>query len=321
MNIGIIGLGRMGKNLLKSLHHIKEYINTTTEIDDIFIYDIKAKETEELSKLYHVKPCISLEHLNEAADALIIATPTSTHLEIASFFIQRNKDVFIEKPIASAIEEAQTILEEVSKKNIICMVGHVERFNPAVLYLNEYLKGKKIRSISADRISKAQNERYFDTDAVKDLMIHDIDIILSMVNCKIQKLSAAANSEDFNYVIAIIQFENNITANLTVNRLAFERSRKLCINTDEEAIHLNFIERKIDFYKPFIKDKLINQQNTNQISGMKETVYFDGDSLMNELLHFINCIKTRAKPICNEQTAALALDIANQIVINTKKMG
>ena len=316
MKIGIIGLGRMGKNLLKALHHIKEYMNTTTDIDDIYIYDINTREMEELSKLYFAKPCISLDQLSEVSDAIIIATPTSTHFETASYFVERNKDVFIEKPITSTIEEARNIIEKIKDKNIICMVGHIERFNPAVLYLKEYLKGKKILSLSADRICKVENRRFFDTDAVKDLMIHDIDIILSILNCKILKLSAVSNSVDFNNVIAILQFENNITANLTVNRLAFEKSRKLCINTDEEAIHLDFIKRKIDFHKPYNKETIIKQQYTNQIIGIKETIYFDGDSIRNELLHFINCIETRAKPFCNENTAALALDIANQIVKN-----
>jgi len=315
----MIGLGRMGKKHLKTLYNIKENSNTQSDIDNIYIYDISTKEMDELSKSYGVIPCSSLENLRESVDAVIIATPTITHYEVARYFIEKNKDVFIEKPITSTDDEARFFLEDINKRTSICMVGHIERFNPAVLYLKEYLRGKNIQSLSTDRISKAENGRCFDVDAVRDLMIHDIDIILSIVDCKIHKIAAVSNSDDLNNVFAILQFKNDIIANLHVNRLDFERSRKLYVNTDEEAIHLDFIKGTIDFYRHSINKALEIEKHSNSITSIKDTLYFDGNSLKNEHLHFINCIKTRMKPSSNEYTGGLALDIANQIVKNSMK--
>ena len=319
MNIGIIGLGRMGKNHLKTLQQLKESSKTLNAVDDIYIYDTNAEETEVLSKQYSVKACCNVKDLRDVADAIIIATPTHTHYEIANYFIEYCKDVFIEKPITSTVEEAKIIIENIDKRDLICMVGHVELFNPAILYLIEYLKGKSILSLSAERISKVEKGRCFDVDAVRDLMIHDIDIILSIIHCKINKIAAVSNSKDLNDVFAILQFENDVTANLKVNRLAFERSRELYINTDEEAIHLDFIKRKIDFHRPHVNKTLENEKYANQIIGVKETIYFDGDSLKNELLHFLDCVQARTKPISNECTAGHALEIATHIANNATK--
>ncbi len=319
MNIGMVGLGRMGKKHLKALYNMKENDNIPNRINDIYIFDTNVKEMDELSKTYGAKPCSDLVHLREAADAIIISTPTNTHYEIASYFVEKNKDVFIEKPITFTMEESTEFFKKISQRDIICMVGHIEHFNPAVLYLKEYLKDKNIRSLSADRISKVEKGRLFDIDAVKDLMIHDIDIILSIVDCKTHKIAAVSTSEDLNNVFAIIQFENDITANLHVNRLAFERSRKLSIHTDEEEIHLDFINGTIDFLKPYIKSIVKSQRYSNDIIGTKETVYFNGDALKNELSHFLDCIETRTRPLSNEYTGGLALDIASQIVKNAIK--
>lgn len=320
MNIGIIGLGRMGKNHLKILCGIKEAANTS--LKEVYIYDTNTKEAEALSRVYKVKSCASKEELKEHVDAVIICTPTCTHFDIAEYYIENGKDIFIEKPVTSTVETAELLKKRIEDKKAVCMVGHIERFNPAVLYLKKYLEDKRILSLSADRISKVEPGRVFDVDAVRDLMIHDIDIVLSIVNCKVEKIAAVSNSPDLNDVFAIIQFQNDITANLNVNRFAFERDRKLYVNTDEEAIHLDFIKRKIEFHRPPNALNLAESDRDNKhIIGIKKTIYFESDSLKNEQLHFIDCIESRAMPVSNCETGALALNIANQIVKHTAKKG
>jgi predicted dehydrogenase len=145
-------------------------------------------------------------------------------------------------------------------------------------------------------------------------MIHDIDIILSISDSKISKISAAAHSKELNDVVAILNFENNITANLKVNRMDFKRSRKLHITTDNEHIDLDFLKRRMDIHRASAAKDLSLPTHHHDILGSKEALYFNGDSLQNELLYFLSCVEERKTPFTNAQTAALALETADHIL-------
>jgi len=201
------------------------------------------------------------------------------------------------------------------------MVGHIERFNPAILYLCDYIKNKKILSIYANRISKLEPGRNFDVDVVTDLMIHDIDVILSMVDSKPYKIWGATNDETLNSVSAMIQYENGVVANLTASRTTQEKIRRLDIITEDENIHADYIKNKIEIIKLCnTQDQKYN--NSYRIVARKESLYFEGEPLKIELLHFLQCVKLGQQPISNEKTGHLALSIARQIVksINKKEV-
>lgn len=315
MNVGIVGLGRMGKNHLRVLNNIRGCIN------DISIYDADVKTMKEMSEIYDVNYYEDLNSFLESVNAVIICTPTTTHYDIAKKCIEKNKDILLEKPITSTVQEAKMLIDYMKDKNIICMVGHVERFNPVILYLTEYLKTKKVLSISANRISKVEHGRVFDVDVVTDLMIHDIDIILSMINSEPSKIFAASHDENLEDVLAMMQFSDGTTSSLTASRTSQEKIRKLHITSSDENIHVDYIKSKIDLVKLCDIKNSISENNSYSIVGKEETLYFEGEPLKIELQHFIECITQRKKPASNEETGYLALKVAREIVNCLSKKG
>lgn len=308
MNIGIIGLGRMGKNHLRVLTSLRSSIN------DISIYDSNINTMIEMSKIYDVKYYKDIEGFLDSVNAVIICTPTTTHYNLAKKCIDKDKDILLEKPITSTIQEANELIKYIKNKNVICMVGHVERFNPAILYLTEYLKTKKVLSISASRISKIEYGRNFDVDVVTDLMIHDIDIILSIINSRLSKIFAASYDENLDNMLAMMQFDNGVTSNLEASRTSQEKIRKLDITTSYESIHVDYIKSKIDIVKLCDIKCPIGENNDYRIVGKEESLYFEGEPLKIELQHFIECITERKKPISNEETGYMALNVAGEIL-------
>ena len=240
MNVGIIGVGQMGKNHLRVINSFKKNIGR------VFIYDANTEVSNYFAYIYNVNQCNSIKSLLEKVDAVIIATPSSTHYEIAKLCLDSNKDIFIEKPITSKINEALQLVNLIDKTNCICMVGHIERFNPAILYMQEYIKGKEIKHITCKRISKLDKNRNFDIDVIVDLMIHDIDIVLSIVNSKPNKLFSASYDDFIDSAQAILQFENNTVATFNASRSSNEKIRNLYIYTRDEDIIVNFLEPSIE---------------------------------------------------------------------------
>lgn len=308
MNVGIVGLGRMGKNHLRVLNSLRNSIN------DISIYDTEINTVIEMSKIYDVEYYKDLDNFLDSVDAVIICTPTTTHYKLAKKCIEKGKDILLEKPVTSTIEEANELMKIMKDKNVICMVGHVERFNPAILYLTDYLKNKKVLSISANRISKIEYGRNFDVDVVTDLMIHDIDIILSIINSRLSKIFAASYDENSDNMLAMMQFDNGTTSNLEASRTSQEKIRKLDITTSDENIHVDYIKSKIDMVKLCDIKCPISENNSYSIVGKEESLYFEGEPLKIELQHFIECINERKEPISNEKTGYMALSVVRQIL-------
>lgn len=315
MKIGIIGLGRMGKNHLRVLNNLKN------NIDGISIYDADINTIIEMSKIYDVEHYENLEDFLDNVDAVVICTPTTTHYELAQKCISKGKDILLEKPITSTLQEADKLIKCIKDSKTICMVGHVERFNPVILYLTEYLKGKKVLSVSASRISKIEHGRNFDVDVVKDLMIHDIDIILSIINSKVDKISAISHDNNLDNMSAMIQFEDKTTSSLVASRSSQEKIRKLDISTCEENIHVDYIKNKMDTVRLCDIKQPISENNAYSIIGQRKSLYFEGEPLKIELMQFIECIESRKKPISNEITGYMALSVVNEILSCVAKRG
>jgi len=308
MNIGIAGLGRMGSNHLRVLNSLKD------SLINISVYDNDKKVMNEMSLIYDVRCRDSIDHLADFADAVIICTPTATHYSIAKKCIDKGRDILIEKPVTSTTSEALDLMEDMKSKNNICMVGHVERFNPAVLYLKQYLKDKKIRSVTANRISKLEQGRIFDVDAVTDLMIHDIDIILSILDSEPVHLYALSNDNTLDTVTALLQFAGGVTANLSTSRSSQEKIRRLDIDVAGENIHLDYIKNRLEIVRQCDMELPLSQVCVYRLTESREILCFEGEPLKLELQHFIECITNRKKPVSNEKTGYRALSVAKSIL-------
>jgi len=312
MNVGIIGLGQMGKHHLRVLNSFKGNIKT------ISIFDTDPKLMQKFAQIYDVEQHINIDSIIESVDAIIIATPTQTHYKIAKKCLEHNKNIFIEKPMTATTKDAEQLVELLKKKNNICMIGHIERFNPVILYIREYLTGKEIKHINLKRISKFEKNRHFDVDVIIDLMIHDIDIVLSIINAQPTKLFAATSDRNIDSAQAIIQFENDVVATFNASRSSCEKIRSLSIYTADEDIMVDFLQYKVDRIKQMNVNKTFQSCCYNIISENR-SIILDGEPLYIEIKHFLECLKLGIKPISNELNGLEALKIAEDMVNSINK--
>jgi predicted dehydrogenase len=240
--ISLVGLGYIGKIHLKLLSENKNW-------NLVGIYDTNTLLTRELAEMCGVKAFQSLEECISASQVIDIATPSSTHFEIAREAIRQGRHVFVEKPVTSELKDARQLQSLIKEAGVICQVGHVERFNPAFIAAQPYLNDAVF--IEVHRLAQ-YNPRGTDVSVVLDLMMHDIDLILSVVKSNVRKIHASGTpliSNTADIVNARIEFENGCVANVTTNRMAFRNSRKFRVFTRENLVSINLLDKHCEVVK------------------------------------------------------------------------
>lgn len=236
MKIGLVGLGHLGKIHLKLL---KE----TEEFNVVGIFDLNHQALTDLSKQYQIHACKSYDELLSLVEAVVIVTPTLTHHELAAKAIKQGKHVFIEKPVTLLVEDAHNLIKLSREAGVIVQVGHVERYNPAFIASRDWIKTPYL--IEAER-SANYNVRGTDVSVVMDLMIHDIDLILSIVKSKVKRISSTGKalvSQGADIASAWIEFENGCMAKLTANRIAHHNVRKLEVFQEKTHVHVDMLNK------------------------------------------------------------------------------
>ena len=314
IRIGVIGVGHLGNFHVKRLKEI-------SGISISGIYDNNPIRADEISNQYDVKSFSSLQALLEISDAVSIVAPTPYHFEIANLALDKDCHLFIEKPITDNIEHAGLLLNKAEKLNKIIQVGHIERFNPAFTVLKNL--DIQPRFIEAHRLAKF-NPRGNDVPVILDLMIHDLDIILSLVKSEIKDIRAngvKVVSSTVDIANARLEFENGCVANLTASRISQKVMRKMRLFQEEDYITIDFHNGILEEYKicnsPPTED-IIDQ--VIELTG-KEKKYVlyrkpevpKHDALKEELIHFANSIQNAQKPETDGQSAAKALGLALKI--------
>ncbi len=242
MNIGIVGLGHLGKVHLKLAGEIPEFSAKA-------VYDIDKRVLSDLSYHNNVKICESYEELLNHCDAVLVITPTPTHFSLASQAIKKGKHVFIEKPATDNPEDTKKLILLAKEAGVIVQVGHVERFNPAFLAAKDFIQNPL--HIDIQRLA-CYNARGTDVSVVLDLMIHDIDLILTTVNSKIRKIVASGSSivsKTADFANARIEFENGCVANLMVNRIAMQNTRNMSVYQKNTFINIDLLNKKVVIHK------------------------------------------------------------------------
>ncbi len=321
INIGVVGVGHLG------IHHVKHY-TTIANVNLVGIYDPDVKRSNYVAKKYNTDVFHSLEKLIENVDALSIVTPTLNHFKTAKLCIENKKHVFIEKPITVTLEEANKLLDLSKNNATIIQVGHIERLNPALMALDQYHINPKF--IEIQRLAP-YTSRGTDVPVVLDKMIHDIDILLSLVKSKIVSLEAngmsiITNSLDMAH--ARIQFENGATASLMSSRIAQKDVRKVKLFQKNLYSTIDLLKGTTEIYKV--------EQNKNceldalksvefQRNGKKQFISYmkpdinKHDALELELRNFSNSILGKEKPIVDGRSGADALAVALDIQKIIKK--
>ena len=315
LTIGVLGAGHLGKIHLRLLNESKRY-------ELIGFYDPDEKASKDLAESAGYTYFSSQQVLLDACEVIDIVTPTLHHYELAKECINQGKHIFIEKPITHTVQEAEELVDLAIAKGVKGQVGHVERFNPAFKAVKDNLGTPMF--VESHRLAEF-NPRGTDVSVVLDLMIHDIDIILSVIDAPIKTISAsgvAVVSQTPDIANARIEFENGAVANLTASRISLKNMRKLRFFQNEAYISIDFFTKKVEVVK--MKDAPAEPDEFALIlqnaEGKKKQIYFDSPSvessnaILEELETFADAIEQNSPPIVPLAHATKALRVAHQII-------
>ena len=283
MNVGIAGLGHLGKIHLKLLGEIPQYSIKA-------IYDIDKQVIDSLTYQKDVTVCSNYDELLQLCEVVLIITPTPTHFELASKAIKKGKHVFIEKPATDNPDDTKVLINLAKEAGVIVQIGHVERFNPAFTAAKDYFENPTF--IEIERLA-CYNSRGTDVSVVLDLMIHDIDLLLNTVKSKIRKISASGASivsKTSDWAKVKIDFDNGCVANLTANRLSVSNVRKMTVFQKNTFIHVDLLNKTTNIQKINPITSNSNQKGIVLNSGVGLQQF---EMLQNQpIIHPVNAIKT-----------------------------
>jgi len=320
LKVGVLGAGHLGKIHLRLLNQSQKY-------NLVGFYDPNSENADKVATEFGYQKFDTIEDLIQAVDVVDIVTPTLSHYDCAKDVIQAGKHLFIEKPISNTVEEAEELIALSKKHNVKGQVGHVERFNPAFISTKEMIDNPMF--IETHRLAEF-NPRGTDVPVVLDLMIHDIDVILSVVKSKVKLINASGVSvisDTPDIANARIEFENGCVANLTASRISMKNMRKSRFFQKDAYISVDFLDKICEVVK--MKDAPEVPGDFDMIlqnaEGIKKQIYFDNpdvnanNAILDELETFADAINNNTIPIVTLEDGTEALRVAYQIIDCFKK--
>lgn len=320
MKIGVIGVGHLGQ------HHARIF----SELDDselIGVYDIDFQRAETIAQQNHCKKFQSVKDLLKKVDAVSIATPTTTHFNYCKESLNAGKHIFVEKPICSNLEDAKELVSIAKNNNLKIQVGHIERFNPAIMALSKILLNPIF--IEANRIAPF-TPRGSDVPVVLDLMIHDIDIILSLMRTRVKNIKAVGIpilTNDIDIANAKIEFENGALANITASRISLKRERKIRFFQKNMYISLDYQKKDVQVVKKCVEIEQVmkeimsgkRQPDISELYNRQKLEIIEKEPLKSELENFVDAIQNNKRPIVNGRDGYEALRVAFMIMKDIEK--
>lgn len=321
LKAGVLGAGHLGKIHLKLLKQSSRY-------DLVGFYDANEAYAQELEKELGYTYYSNMDDLIAACDMVDVVTPTTYHHESGKRVLEASKHLFIEKPITVTVEQARELISLARKHNVKGQVGQVERFNDAFRTVHDRIDNPMF--IETHRLAEF-NPRGTDVSVVLDLMIHDIDAILSVVKSPVKAVSSSGVSvisETPDIANARIEFENGCVANLTASRISLKKMRKARFFQRDAYISVDFLTKKVEVVR--MKDAPEVPGDFDMIlqnaEGVKKQIYFDNpditdtNAILMELETFADAIENDTTPIVSLEDGTAALDVAMQIIENFKSL-
>jgi predicted dehydrogenase len=304
MRIGVVGVGHLGQ------HHVK-HLAQISSAELVGLYDTNPKQAAEIAKKFNTRAFSSIEELANHCQAATIAVPTPYHHEVAKYFLNRGIHCLVEKPLTSQVDQAEELIELSQKNQLVLQVGHIERFNPAVVEMAKYVN--KPAFIEVSRLGP-YDPRVSHVGVVLDLMIHDLDIILSLVKEPIIRLDAIGGrviSPHEDIVKATIYFKNGCRADLSASRVTIKSYRKIRVFQPDSYISLDYSEKSLKIFRK----KSPEFKSLSDIEIIRPRLE-KADALERELMHFIQCVKEGKKPLVSGEHGRDALELAQEILKN-----
>lgn len=322
--VGIAGVGKLGEYHCRTLASIPE-------VELTGVYDTNAARTSEMADKYHCRAFRNFQELLQHVDAIGIVVPTVQHYSVAKTAVQAGVPVFVEKPITSTVAEAEELVDLAAKKNVLLQVGHIERFNPAIRALDGL--DVKPMFIESHRLAPF-DPRGTDVAVVLDLMIHDIDIILSLVDSQVERIDAngvAVVSDEADIANARLQFRNGCVANVTASRISQRKMRKMRLFQKDSYISIDFLQKLTELFR--LVDEQADMPSTiilGQIEKGKKKRHIiydqpvtpEEDAMEAEWRSFLRCLHGGEKPVVSGEDGLKALTVAAEItkIIDSQKI-
>ncbi len=314
VKLGIIGTGHMGQyhvNVSKQL----------SEAECVGIYDADTERAKTIAEKYSTKAYATPEELLKEVDGVVIAAPTFLHHKLAKLALQMGKHVLVEKPIAETVEQARELVALAKTNNLTFQVGHVERFNGAVLELGKIVESPII--IESRRLAPF-NARIKDVGVVLDMMIHDIDIVLNLVKSEVVSVSAVGQkvvSEHEDVAITNLKFANGCVAHITASRNTQAKVRTLNITDKSAYIKLDFADQEIELHRQASSNTQMGLDSIRyKQESIVEKIFVHKDNpLKQEHEHFIKCILGKVEPNVNNENDIKTLEIAHRVLKEISK--
>ncbi|MCR4783731.1 MAG: Gfo/Idh/MocA family oxidoreductase [bacterium] len=305
VKIGVVGVGSMGKNHTRVCAELPQ-------LDLVGVADIDKARVAPIAAQYNTQYYDDYKKLYGKIDAVVIVSPTPLHYQIAQDFLAQGIHVLVEKPITVDLDQAKRLVASAKEKNLILQVGHLERFNPAVMKLKQMV-GRPVL-IECHRLS-GPTTRNLDVGIVWDLMIHDFDILLSLYKSPVTEINAMGTSiySDFEDVAHVqIRFKSGAVASLVASRNSGERKRRLKITEDSgRVLSLDFINQTLVISRPGPDGRPL----------ALEPVHIDKEEpLQLELRHFAECVVTHKEPLVSGEDGKRALELAMHVLDNMHRI-
>ena len=302
LKIAVVGVGYLGK------FHVQKYAQLP-ESELVAVCDSNAEVAQTIADEHGVAVHTDYNELIGKVDAVSIVVPTQKHYEVAKVFLENGVHVLLEKPITSTVEQARELVSIAADNNLVFQIGHLERFNPAVMALDDVLK--EAQFIESHRIAPF-NPRGADVNVILDLMIHDIDIILDFVRSPVKSIQAngvPVLSNDIDVANARIQFENGCVANVTASRVSMKSERKMRIFQPDAYITIDFQNKKLGVHR---KGEGEMFPGIAEIDSL-EREFEQGDALLAESVAFLKSINEKSRPVVSGEDGMRALETAIEI--------
>ncbi len=314
--VAVVGAGNMGGN------HLRVYDNLS-QANLVEVVEPDPERAADVREKYDVSVVADIDDI-EHARAATIAVPNRYHREVAVALVERGIDILVEKPLAMNIEDAEAIVDAASANNALLQVGHIERFNPAVKVLDDILNNKDIIALEAHRLGPF-NEHLTNESVIFDLMIHDIDVIRSLVEAPVDHVDAVgtrSKSEELDHAVAHLQFDGGSLGTMTASHVTHSKIRTLTATTRETFVELDYQRQQITINRRGTEETRPLQEKAGyRTETIQETPFIQTrEPLKNELQSFLKCVQNRNTPIVDGGEALravkLALNIADTIDSN-----
>ncbi|WP_134672109.1 Gfo/Idh/MocA family protein [Halorussus marinus] len=306
IDTAVLGVGSMGR------HHARVY-SELPDVNLVGVYDVDRDAAREVAADNGTR-ALPLDELLDATDAASIAVPTPYHAELAEACIDNGVDVLVEKPFVDDLDAGRALLDRAEAAGVTVQVGHVERFNPAVRALADIVADLDVIAVDAHRLGPPPEGRAVDESAVLDLMIHDIDVVLAMLDAEVADVSANGAKSN-QYASANVRFDDGTLASFTASRVTQQRVRTLAITAEDCRVNVDYIDRSVEIHRHSLPEYIEDNGDVRyrHESIVERPTVETGEPLKNELESFVAAARGEREPVVSGEDGLRVLEVARRI--------